>query len=90
MSWNPNSINIKNKVFKKDEVEKVKNEQRLGDVLKAQGVTQGQVDAIVAAMKDQKKVLNLQVDLDGDTVADKTYKVLINKGQLVTSEVEQG
>ena len=87
---NPNSINIKNKVFKEAEVQKVQNEQRLGEVLKAQGITQGQVDAIVSAMKDQNKVLNLQVDLDGDTVADKTYKVLINEGKLVTSEVEQG
>jgi len=85
-----NSIDIVNRVFDKVAVESIQSEQQLRDVLKAQSITQTQVDAIVEGMKNQEKTLNLQVDIDGDTVADKTYRVLINQGRLLNPDVDAG
>lgn len=59
-----------------------KNQSQVSSLLTQMGLQTTQVDALMKALQEDRKV-NLHIDLDGDRIADKTFRIMAQKGQTV-------
>jgi hypothetical protein len=59
-----------------------KNQSQVSSLLTQMGLQTAQVDSLMKALQEDRKV-NLHIDLDGDRIADKTFRIMSQKGQTV-------
>ena len=72
-------------VVDKAEIERAKTEAQVKDLIDAYSATKDQADQALAKLSNEEPII-FRVDLDGDTIADTTYKVLLKNGQIITAD----